>query len=107
MPAKPRKSGRLSAIKIQSKSFEEPMSDDLFNRSVQAKRISKIKVETKPENPTSDEEFEVEKILDKRIVSGKVSVHLLNQYFLRKRIEINYFLFFISNISSGRILPQI
>lgn len=95
MPGKPRSSRRLNIIKTEQKSFEEPPSDEEPNKRVPAKRtnsrrMSTIKAETKPVNPSSDEEFEVEKILDKRVVSGKVCIYiiyLLNQYFQEKELK--------------------
>lgn len=108
MPARPRTSSRLKTIKTEQKSFEEPQSDDEFNRRVPAKRT--IKVETKPVDPTSDEEFEVEKILDKRIVLGKVSIHNSHYiiYFSNQTFSRNGKLIIMpSRLSLGRILPQI
>lgn len=66
-------------VKIEQKSFEEPSADEELKKRIQAKRtnsrrLSIIKNEMKPGDPTSEEEFEVEKILDKRIISGKVSI---------------------------------
>lgn len=116
MPARLRTSSRLSTIKTEQKSFEEPPSDDEFNERVPAKRtnsrrMSTIKVGAKSVDPPSDEEFEVEKILDKRIVLGKVSYSLFTLlfiYFADRIFPRNGKLIIMPcRLLLGRILPQI
>lgn len=85
MPGKPKNTRRSNIIETKQKSFQEPPSDEQLNKSVSAKQTNRrlgnnicpVNLQTKPVDPPSDEEFEVEKILDKRVISGKVSNHIL------------------------------
>lgn len=84
MPGKPKNTRRLNIIENKQKSFDEPQSDEALNKSISARRtnsrlsnICPVNLQTKPVDPSSDEEFEVEKILDKRVVSGKVRIHTI------------------------------